>query len=155
MGEMKTKPTKLSAKQFIAKVADPARRADADSLMRIFERATGDAPVMWGSSIVGFGQYHYKYASGREGDMCVAGFSPRSAAFALYVLSGAKGEAALLARLGKHTTGKGCLYVKRLRDVDEQVLETLVRTSAAHTRETSRCDTCVTDRAKAKRQRTT
>jgi predicted GIY-YIG superfamily endonuclease len=154
MAESKTKQTTVSAAQFIAKVPDASQRADAETLVRIFQRATGEQPVMWGPSIVGFGKYHYVYESGREGDMCLAGFSPRSAALALYVLSGATGEDALLARLGKHTTGKGCLYVKRVADVDEKVLEELVRVSAAHTRERQQCDKCVTDRAEKKVIRT-
>ena len=98
------------------------------------------------TSIIGFGKYHYRYDSGREGDMCLAGFSPRSSAFALYTLSGAKGEGALLERLGKFKRGKACLYVTRLADVEVGVLEALVRTSAAHTRERSQCDLCVSDR---------
>jgi len=153
MGEAKTKPTKVSAAQFIATVRDPVQRADAESLVRICQRATGEPPVMWGTAIIGFGQYHYKYESGREGDMCLVGFSPRSAALVLYVLSGANGEAALLARLGKHTARGGCLSVKRLADVDQQVLEELVRGSAAHVRERSQCDICVTNRAEQKARR--
>jgi hypothetical protein len=132
MAEAKTKPTKLSAAAFIARVPDPGRRADAESLVKIFQRATGEPPVMWGPSIVGFGAYHYKYASGREGDMCLVGFSPRSTSLVLYARSGAKGEEARLAKLGKHERSTGCLYVKRLADVDAKVLEELVRASAAH-----------------------
>ena len=144
MAEAKTKPTAVSARDFLANVKDPKRRADAQALAKIFQRATGEKPVMWGPSIVGFGKYHYKYESGREGDMCLAGFSPRSSAFALYTLTGAKGEAALLARLGKFKRAKACLYVTRLADVDVDVLEELVRTGAAHTRERSQCDICAT-----------
>ena len=103
---------------------------------------------MWGPSIVGFGKYHYRYDSGREGDMCLAGFSPRSTAFALYVLSGANGEAALLARLGTFKRGAGCLYIKRIADIDAGVLEELVRTSSAHTRERAQCDLCADIRKK-------
>ena len=125
----KTKPTALAARDFIAGVRDPARRADATALVRIFQRATGEKPVMWGSSIIGFGTYHYRYESGREGDMCLAGFSPRSNAFAVYALSGAKGENELLAKLGRHKRGKGCLYVAKLADVDAKILEELVRTA--------------------------
>jgi hypothetical protein len=135
MAEAKTKPTTLAPRDFIAKVRDPRQRADALALLRIFQRATGEKPVMWGTSIVGFGKYHYRYESGREGDMCIAGFSPRRAALVVYALSGAKGEGDLLARLGKHKRGKGCLYITRLGDVDPGVLEELVRTSSAHTRE--------------------
>ena len=151
MGESKTKPTKVSAAKFIARVQDPKRRADAEMLVLIFMRASGEPPVMWGPSIVGFGQYHYKYESGREGDMCLVGFSPRSAALVLYARSGAKGEEARLAKLGKYKSGAGCLYVKRLADIDVDTLEELVRASAEHTRERSQCDVCVTNRAKTKR----
>jgi hypothetical protein len=151
MAEAKTKPTALAPRDFIAKVRDPARRADAQGLVRIFQRATGEKPAMWGPSIVGFGTYHYRYESGREGDMCLAGFSPRSDAFALYVLTGATGEAELLARLGKFKRGSACLYVKRLGDVDAAVLEQLVRTSAAHTRERQQCDLCADIRKKPKK----
>lgn len=149
----KTKPDATKPADFLAKVSDPARRADAEALVRIFQKATGEKPVMWGSAIVGFGSYHYTYESGREGDMCLAGFSPRSAGLALYVLSGAPGQADKLARLGKHTTGKGCLYIKRLADVDAKVLEDLVRTSAEHTRERQQCDVCVTSKAERKKSK--
>jgi len=151
MAEAKTKPTGVAPRDFIAAVKDPGRRADAQALLRIFQRATGEKPVMWGSSIIGFGAYHYRYANGREDDMCLAGFSPRSSAFAVYALSGASGESDLLARLGKYKRGKGCLYIKRLVDVDQSVLETLVQTSSAHTRERQQCDICVDGRTAARR----
>jgi hypothetical protein len=147
MAESKTKPTGVTAGEFIARVPDPVRRADAEALVQIFQRATGEPPIMWGPSIVGFGKYHYKYESGREGDMCLVGFSPRSAALVLYARSGAKGEEARLAALGKYKGDKGCLYVKRLADIDVKTLEELVRASANHTRERSQCDVCVTNRA--------
>ena len=147
MGESKTKPTAVTASEFIARVPDPDRRADAEALVRIFERASGEPAVMWGPSIVGFGSYHYKYESGREGDMCLVGFSPRSAALVLYAKSGAKGEAARLAKLGKYKGSTGCLYVKRLADLDLKTLEELVRASAEHNRGRDQCDVCVTDRA--------
>jgi len=150
MAEAKTKPSALAPREFIAKVKDAQRRADAEALVRIFQRATGEKPVMWGPSIVGFGKYHYRYESGREGDMCLAGFSPRSAALVVYALSGAKGEAELLSRLGRFKRGKACLYVKRLADVDSKVLEELVRKSAAHTRESSQCDICAESRGARK-----
>lgn len=150
MAEAKTKPTTTSPDDFIAAVRDPERRADATALVSIFQRATGEKPVMWGPAIVGFGKYRYRYESGREGDMCLAGFSPRSTALALYVLSGAKDEERLLSRLGKFGRGKGCLYLKRLADVDQKVLEELVSVSAAHTRDVRQCDLCVTSRAATK-----
>ena len=132
MGESKTKPTRVTASEFIARVPDPDRRADAKALVRIFERASGEKAVMWGPSIIGFGSYHYKYESGREGDMCRTGFSPRKAKHSLYVSCNCKGEedpafTALLARLGKHSRGDGgCLYVNKLADIDVAVLEEMI-----------------------------
>ena len=126
MAENKTKPTKLSVPAFIAAVTDATRRADAKALVKLMQSATGEKPKMWGPSIIGFGSYHYKYDSGREGDMPLIGFSPRKAATVLYNMSGFSGSESLRARLGKHTTGKGCLYIKKLDEVDQKVLETLV-----------------------------
>lgn len=153
MAEAKTKPTTSSPRDFIGAIADPTRRADATELARIFERATGEKPVMWGAAIIGFGKYRYRYESGHEGEMCLAGFSPRSAAFSLYVLSGAKGEGDLLARLGKFSRSKSCLQVKRVADIDPRVLEELVRASAAHTRAVKQCDVCADIRATSKAAR--
>ena len=124
--ENKTKPTTLSVTAFIEALPDDARRADAKALVKLMRSATGEKPAMWGPSIIGFGSYHYKYESGREGDMPVAGFSPRKAATVIYGLTGSNGSEALLAKLGKHTAGKGCLYIKKLADVDPKVLEALV-----------------------------
>jgi hypothetical protein len=131
MEENKTKPTKLSVAAFIDVVADPARRADARVLIKLMQNASGEKPQMWGPSIIGFGSYHYRYESGREGDMPVIGFSPRKAATVLYGVAGAK---ALLPKLGKHTTGKGCLYIKKLADVDQAVLQEMVVKAVAATR---------------------
>jgi hypothetical protein len=131
MADNKTKPTKLSVAAFIDALTDPTRRADAKALVKLMQSAAGEKPKMWGPSIIGFGSYHYKYESGREGDMPVIAFSPRKAATVLYGLIGLSEAAALLARLGKHTTGKGCLYIKKLADVDQQVLEALVIKSVA------------------------
>ena len=130
----KTKATAVTPASFIAKLGDTKRRADANALVTLFARATGERATMWGPSIVGFGSYHYRYDSGREGDMCIAGFSPRASAFAIYVLSGAKTESALLAKLGKHDRGKGCLYIKKLADVNTPVLEALLRNALAQKR---------------------
>ena len=126
MAENKTKPTKLSVAEFIDALTDPARRADAKALAKLMQCAAGEKPKMWGPSIIGFGSYHYKYESGREGDMPVIAFSPRKAATVLYGMTGFSEAVAILAKLGKHTTGKGCLYIKKLADVDQRVLETLV-----------------------------
>lgn len=123
--EIKTKQTEVSVEAFLDNVADPQRREDARAVRAMMERVTGQPAKMWGPSIVGFGTYHYKYDSGHEGTMCRLGFSPRKAELVLYVLTQSAGQDALLARLGKHRTGKSCLYVKRLSDVDEGVLEEL------------------------------
>jgi hypothetical protein len=131
MAENKTKSTKLSVVGFIDGLTDPAKRADAKALVKVMQSAAGEKPKMWGPSIIGFGSYHYKYESGREGDMPVIAFSPRKAATVLYGMTGFSEAAALLAKLGKHTTGKGCPYIKKLADVDQQVLETLVVKSLA------------------------
>jgi Domain of unknown function (DU1801) len=131
MAENKTKPTKLSVAKFIDALKDLARRADAKALTKLMQSAAGEPPKMWGPSIIGFGSYHYKYESGREGDMPLIAFSPRKAASVLYGMTRAKESAALLAKLGKHTTGKGCIYIKKLADVDQQVLQTLAVKSLA------------------------
>ena len=131
MAENKTKPTKLSVPAFIDALADPVRRADAKALVKLMQSAAGEKPKMWGPSIIGFGSRHYKYESGREGDMPVIGFSPRKAATVLYVMIDSDEAAPLLAKLGRHTTGKSCLYIKKLADVDPHILETLIVKSVA------------------------
>ena len=134
MPENKTKATKVSVSAYIEGLTDPTRRSEARELVEIMKRASGEKPRLWGPSIVGFGSYHYKYDSGREGDMPLISFSPRKAAVVLYSML-AHGEAkAVLAKLGKHTTGKGCLYIKKLADVDKTVLETLITNAVAHYR---------------------
>jgi len=131
MAENKTKPTKLSVAAFIEAVKDQTQREDAKTLVQLMQKAAGEKPKMWGPSIIGFGSYHYKYDSGREGDMPMIGFSPRKAATVLYNMMGFSGAEALLAKLGKHTTGKGCRYIKKLADVAKQVLETMAAKSVA------------------------
>jgi hypothetical protein len=126
MTENKTKPTSISVTAFINAIADQTKRADAKAIVKLMQKATGEKPRMWGPSIIGFGSYHYTYESGREGDMPIVGFSPRKAAIVFYLGLGAGGSEKLLAKLGKHTTGKGCLYIKKLADVDQEVLEGLV-----------------------------
>lgn len=123
MVENKTKPTKLSVAAFLDTLTDQSRRADAKALVKLMQKAAGEKPKMWGPSIIGFGSQHYVYDSGREGDMPVVAFSPRKAATVLYGLSSSE---ALMAKLGKHTRGKGCVYVKKLADVDQKVLEAMV-----------------------------
>jgi hypothetical protein len=135
MAENKTRPTKVSVAAFIDAITDQSRRADAKALVKLMQSAAGEKPKMWGPSIVGFGSYHYKYDSGREGDMPLISFSPRKAATVLYNMTGFSGSEALLAKLGKHTTGGGCLYIKNLADVDQKVLVAMAVQSLAAMRE--------------------
>jgi hypothetical protein len=128
MADNKTKPTKISVAAFIDSITDKDRRADAKALIKLMPKAAGEKPAMWGPSIIGFGSHHYVYDSGREGDMPVVAFSPRKAATVLYGLSSSE---ALLPKLGKHTRGKGCVYIKKLADVDQKVLEAMVAKAVA------------------------
>lgn len=136
MAENKTKPTDLDPREFIASVEPDWKREDAETICALMERLSGEPPKMWGTSMVGFGQYHYKYASGREGDMLLTGFSPRKTALTLYVMSGFEKQPELMERLGKYKTGKSCLYVKRLSDIDMDVLEELILADIEYMRET-------------------
>jgi hypothetical protein len=130
MAEPKTKPTEQSVESFLDKVADEQVRDDCFSLIKLMKSVTGFPPKMWGPAIVGFGKYHYKYESGHEGDSCLAGFSPRKQNITLYVMPGFSNEnEGLMKKLGKHKAGKGCLYIKKLEDVDTGVLEKLVKQS--------------------------
>ena len=131
MAEGKFKPAEMSVTEFLTQLDDPQKRADSKVLIEIMGRVTGKKPRMWGYGIVGFGEYHYKYASGREGDAPIAGFSPRKPEFSIYLDGHEDNEVRneLLARLGKHRMGKGCLYVRRLDQIDLTVLEQLVRNS--------------------------
>jgi hypothetical protein len=133
MAENKTQPTAISVSAFLDACPE-ARRADAKVLAKLMQKVTGNKPAMWGPSIVGFGSYHYTYESGREGDAPVVGFSPRRAANVLYGATGFRGAEALLSKLGKHTTCKGCLYIKKFADVDMKALEELVTKAVAATR---------------------
>jgi len=134
MAENKTKATAVSVAEFVEAIPDTNKRADAWALVNLMQNATGEEPKMWGPSIVGFGSYHYTYESGREGDMPLIGFSPRKPATVLYGMRAAGDAEALLARLGKCTTGKGCVYTKKLADVDRKVLEELIVESVAGSR---------------------
>jgi hypothetical protein len=131
MADNKTKPNQLSVAAYIGALSDETKRADAKALVKLMQSATDEKPKMWGPSIIGFGSYHYRYDSGREGDMPLVGFSPRKAATVLYGVTGLIDSEAFLVKLGKHTTGKGCLYIKKLADVDQRVLESLVVKSVA------------------------
>ena len=135
MAENKTVPTDQSVDEFLNAIADEQKRTDSFALLNLMREVTGMAPTMWGSSIVGFGSYHYKYASGREGDTILAGFSPRKQYLTIYSMGGIDPDDDLLKKLGKHTTGKGCLYIKRLDDVDLPTLKRLVEESVKRVRE--------------------
>ena len=139
MADNKTKPTKLSVTAFINGIDDQQKRTDARTVAAMMRRATGNRAAMWGPSIVGYGQYHYKYASGREGDFLVTGFSPRKKALTVYIMGGFTQFEALMKKLGKYTNGKSCLYLKRLSDVDEIVLERLIVASVKYMRKTYPC----------------
>ena len=135
MAEQKTKPTSISVADYLDTVPDEERRKDCKTLVKLMTKATGAKPVMWGSSIVGFGKYHYKYVSGHEGDTCIAGFASRKTDLTIYGMGeGFAGHASLMKKLGKHKSGKGCLYIKKLSDVDLDVLETLIRRSVERVR---------------------
>ncbi len=131
MAELKTKPNEASVESFLSSVENEARRRDAFAALELLKSVTGEEPVMWGGSIVGFGSYHYRYASGREGDWPLAGFSPRKRALTIYIMAGFRGCDELMARLGKHRAGKSCLYVAKLEDIDMAVLRELVERSVA------------------------
>ena len=141
MAENKTKPTDLSVDSFLDAIEHPVRRADGKTVRAMMERVTGERARMWGPSIIGFGTYHYRYASGHEGDMCRVGFSPRSANLVLYV-GGFPDYEALLAKLGKHRTSKACLYVNKLADVDLAVLEEIVGKTWAASEGADSCQVC-------------
>lgn len=135
MASNATQPTNVDPVDFVASVEHPTRRADAETLLELMQRVTGCRPTMWGPSIIGFGRYHYHYDSGREGDFMLTGFSPRKANLVVYVLPGYDEIGEQLARLGKHKTGKSCLYIGKLADVDLAVLEEIVADGVARMRE--------------------
>ncbi|MEY4870402.1 MAG: hypothetical protein RIS11_1596 [Pseudomonadota bacterium] len=130
--ENKTQATVTRVEDFVTGIADENQRADARSLIAMMMRLSGEPATMWGPSIIGFGRYRYRYDSGREGEMCRIGFSPRKGQTVLYLIDGFEGHAELMAKLGKHKTGKSCLYVKRLSDIDLVVLEDMCRSSLAY-----------------------
>ena len=135
MAELKTKVNDASVTAFINAVPDDAKREDSFTLLEIFRRVTGQEPKMWGTAIIGFGQYHYKSErSSQEGDWPLVSFSPRKQNLTLYIMSGFTKYEELLAKLGKHKTGKSCLYIKRLSDIDENVLTELIESSIENVR---------------------
>lgn len=134
MAEQKTKPTGLSVKAHLDAIEDESRRKDCRALAALMKRVTGCTPKMWGAGIVGFGSYHYEYASGHSGDACLVGFSSRKGDISVYLMPGFERADALFAALGRHRRGKACLYIRRLADVQLSVLEELVARSCAETR---------------------
>ncbi len=140
MAELKTKATQASVKHFLDSIMDEAKRKDSYVLYDMMQKANKNQPRMWGDSIVGFGEYHYVGKSGREGDWFLAGFSPRKQALTLYMLGGWEQHDELLAKLGKHSLGKGCLYIKRLADVDTATLKKLIVQATRHAQKQARAD---------------
>src|SRR4030042_708560 len=137
MAELKTRPGDGSVRDFLAAITDPQRRHECQTILKIMQKATGARPRLWGGSIVGFGSYHYKYASGREGDWFLTGFSPRKQNLTLYIMGGFEGYPELMKALGKHTTAKSCLYVKSLEDIHLPTLKKLIRESVRHLQKSS------------------
>lgn len=129
MAELKTIPTKISVDKFLKGITDEKKRADCYQILKMMERATKSKPKMWGTSIIGFGDAHYVYESGREGDWFITGFSPRKQNLTLYMMGGFHPFEDLMKKLGKHSTGKGCLYINKMEDVDVKVLKELITKS--------------------------
>jgi len=132
MSELKTKVNDGSVEEYMKSIEPEGKREDCYAILEIMKQATGEEPKMWGNSIVGFGSYHYKGKSGREGDWFLTGFAARKQALTLYIMAGFDKYGDLLGDLGKFTTGKGCLYIKKLEDVDDKKLRKLVKLSAEH-----------------------
>lgn len=132
MAELKTKPCDASVEAFLNSVENEKKRQDSFAILELMREVTGEEAQMWGSIIIGFGSYHYKYASGREGDWMLVGFAPRKQALTLYIMSGFEGYDALMTDLGKHKTGKSCLYINKLEDIDLDTLRELIRQSVEH-----------------------
>jgi hypothetical protein len=132
----KTAPTAMDVDAFLMGIIDDQKRSDCADVLKMMKQVTGEKPRMWGDLIVGFGTYHYKYASGREGDWFLTGFSPRKQNLSIYIMPGLDGYGALLKKLGPHKTGKSCLYIKSLADIDRAVLKNLIAQSVKHMKET-------------------
>lgn len=139
MAENKTKQTEASVESYLAAIADATRQADCRVLVEMMSKATQAPAKMWGTGIVGFGSYHYKYESGREGDSCILGFASRKGDISLYLVAGFPGSDALFEKLGKHKRAKACTYVKRLSDIDAKVLEKILAGSVAERQRNPRC----------------
>jgi hypothetical protein len=127
--ETKTKQTDENVKAFLNTIEDEKKRKDSFAILEIMKKVSGSEPKMWGTSIIGFGSYHYKYDSGHEGDMCLVGFSPRKQNITFYLMMGLYDSSKLLSKLGKHKTGKGCLYINRMEDINTDVLKEIIKTS--------------------------
>lgn len=134
MADNKTQPTDVPVSDYLAEITDDERRADCETLIGIMSEITGEPPVMWGTGIVGFGSYHYRYESGREGDMCLTGFASRKSDISVYLMALDAQQLPMLRQLGKHKAGKSCLYIRRLADIDLAVLRRLIAVSVAETR---------------------
>lgn len=132
MAQLKTQPNDKSVTDFLGSMENDTRREDSFTILELMKEASGVEPIMWGDSIIGFGTYHYKYASGREAEWFLTGFSPRVQNLTLYIMDGFDEYDKLLGNLGKHSTGKSCLYVKRLENIDLEVLKEMVEKSVAH-----------------------
>lgn len=139
MAELKTKPTNAGVSAFLNSVDGMDRRRDAREVLALMKEITGKRPKMWGTSIIGFGSYHYEYKSGRKGDWPVTGFSPRKQNLAIYIMPGFSHYSPLMNKLGKYKTGKSCLYLKRLEDVDRKVLRQLIARSVADMKKSYEC----------------
>jgi len=137
MIELKTKRNKGDVEAFLNNVPDEKKRRDSFTILELMKKVTGKEPAMWGDSIIGFGSYHYKYASGREGDWFLTGFSPRKQNLTLYIMAGFDEYERLLGKLGKHSIGKSCLYIKKIDDIDVDVLKELVKRSVEHMERTN------------------
>ncbi len=137
MSQLKTQPNDKSVEAYLNSIDPQTKREDSIAILQLMQEVTGEPPQMWGDSIIGFGRYHYKYASGREAEWFLTGFAPRKQSLTLYIMDGFDGYDELMGKLGKHSTGKSCLYVKKLEDVDENVLRELVKQSVNHMRETN------------------
>lgn len=132
MAELKTKRTASSVEKFLQGIKDPRRKKDAFTVLEVMRAVTGEEPAMWGSSIVGFGSYHYVYASGHEGDSCLVGFSPRKDALVLYLMGAYEDREALIKKLGTCTAGKGCIYVKSMDDIHEPTLRKMIKATVRY-----------------------
>lgn len=137
MAELKTNRNDGSVEAFLNGIEDETKRQDAFTILEMIQEVTGAEPKMWGASIIGFGNYQYKYASGREGEWMLAGFSPRKQNLTLYITGGLEPHEAILAKLGKHACGKGCLYIKKLKDIDLATLQELIKASVDHMTKTT------------------